>query len=235
MDSRGEIVALAVADLDRVADIHLASFPSSFLSMLGRGAVRRYYDWQLNGPHDVVALASCHEGRMVGYCFGGLFRGALAGFLKVNRAYLAWRVVSHPWVLSHPAVRGRWSLRRLSRLIRPSAHVAAPQCGEGKPRPFGVLAIAVEPAARQLGLGKGMMIACESAARRGGFEQMVLTVHPENVGAVRFYERLGWSRHGAVESWSGSMRKELVSDGTDGLENPGRSVISEGQTPGWRA
>lgn len=34
-----------------VAGVHVAAFPSSALTRLGSEAVRRYYLWQIEGPH----------------------------------------------------------------------------------------------------------------------------------------------------------------------------------------
>jgi len=72
-------------DLPHVAAVHLLAFPDSALSMLGTEAVRRYYEWQLVGPHEVTAISAYINTELVGFCFGGMFRGALSGFVRNNQ------------------------------------------------------------------------------------------------------------------------------------------------------
>lgn len=234
MATEPEIVPIASGDLDRVAEVHLAAFPSAALSLLGHEAVRRYYDWQLNGPHDVVARAARVDGRILGFCFGGVFRGAMAGFLRTNRAYLIWRMVSHPWLLGHPLVRKRLASRIRLGLSRPRAAASpAPASGAG-PRPFGILAIAVDPASQKLGLGSLLMKACEDVARQRGFDRMQLGVHPDNDQAIRFYRRLGWVHKEGGDSWVSLMSKDLGQAVAGDLPRPDRPIAATGEEPRWR-
>src|SRR5687767_3624542 len=96
---------ITLVDLAAVAHVHLLAFPLTALSSLGPEAVRRYYHWQLTGPHDVIALCIVQDGELTAFCFGGVFRGALQGFLRRNRFYLGWRLITHPWLLSNKIVR----------------------------------------------------------------------------------------------------------------------------------
>ena len=54
------------------------------------------------------------------------------------------------------------------------------------------------------------MIDAEQRAGRLGHNRMVLTVHPDNDHAVRFYEQLGWVRLGNESAWSGAMEKSFA-------------------------
>jgi ribosomal protein S18 acetylase RimI-like enzyme len=75
---------------------------------------------------------------------------------------------------------------------------------------FGILSIAVDPRRQGIGAGKSLIAYCEASAFQRGFEQMHLTVEPENRQAIAFYERLGWEK--ALESgvWKGRMIKRLT-------------------------
>jgi hypothetical protein len=42
---------LTPTDLDAVAKLHLDAFTDRALTKLGQEAVRRYYEWQMAGPH----------------------------------------------------------------------------------------------------------------------------------------------------------------------------------------
>ena len=59
-----------------------ASFPQSALSKLGREAVARYYASLLRGAHDCLAVGAFTDSRLEGYLFGGVFRGAVTGFIR---------------------------------------------------------------------------------------------------------------------------------------------------------
>jgi hypothetical protein len=122
---------LVEKDLPAISAIHLAAFPKSALSRLGKGAVRRYYYWLLTGPHpDSFTIGAWQGEQLAGFCFGGKFRGALSGFLRKNRAYLAWRVLTHPWLIRRAAAgyaANFWHFghRHASSLSRPGGRAAA--------------------------------------------------------------------------------------------------------------
>jgi ribosomal-protein-alanine acetyltransferase len=54
--------------------------------------------------------------------------------------------------------------------------------------------VAVDPAARGLGLSRRLMAAAEAAARRRGASALVLEVRIDNAAAIRLYEALGYRR-----------------------------------------
>ena len=75
---------------------------------------------------------------------------------------------------------------------------------------FGVLAIAVDPAVQGHGVGRELMASASAAATAAGFESMHLSVHPDNLQAVSFYESLGWRRAPEDDGgWVGRMRIPL--------------------------
>lgn len=209
-----ELRPLELSDLPAVARIHRDAFPGSALTALGPEAVRRYYEWQLTGPHDGLPLGAFEGERMVGFCFGGVFRGALSLFVRRQWRYLGWRAL-----MVFPRLAGpnfRRALAMLPRLFRQGRRLAAPPAPSAPepPRPvsFGILAIAVDPAARGSGAARALMEASEAEARRRGFAWMHLSVRPDNARAVRFYEKLGWERHlpPGQEAWTGQMYKALA-------------------------
>jgi ribosomal protein S18 acetylase RimI-like enzyme len=211
-DQAIEVRELRQNDLADVARIHLLAFRDSALTALGKGALLRYYDWQLNGPHDVSAFAAFRGAEMAGFCFSGVFRGALSGFLRQNRNYLALRVATHPWLVFNPLFRDRLStgLSVLRRFSKPQSQAKAPAKPKRKPS-FGILAIAVNPSFQGQGVGKILMLEAEKVARERGFEEMNLSVNTENYPAIRFYEGLGWQKVMREGVWGGEMIKALTS------------------------
>jgi ribosomal protein S18 acetylase RimI-like enzyme len=210
--SRGELEIARIdrADLHALVDLHMRAFPGGALTVFGGGAVRRYYEWLLEGPHEAALVGAWHGDTLVGFCAAGWFRGAMSGFLRTNRWYLAALVMRHPKLLATPLVRDRVGQAlqitlRYSRLRR-----AAPVGSLGDVPRFGVLSIATDPAVLGIGAGRALMQEAEDRARREGHHVMVLTVHPDNHRAVSFYEQLGWTRCSSDDgSWSGKMEKQL--------------------------
>lgn len=200
--------------LSQVATVHLAAFSDSALTKLGREAVRRYYEWQIIGPHDGLNIGAFVGGDLVGFCFGGIRRGALGGFLERNRAFLIRRVMTHPWLLTNPLFRERaqFAVKRLfGRFItkrKQAPQLAAVNVVQQVPA-FGILSIAVDPKYQGHGASQLLMEYSETEARKRGFARMHLTVHPSNTRAVRFYEKMGWQRDTVDGEWEGSMSKVL--------------------------
>jgi ribosomal protein S18 acetylase RimI-like enzyme len=207
-----QVRTLEPADLPRVSEIHLAAFPESALTMLGAEAVRRYYEWLLTGPHECFALGASVKTDIMGFYFAGVFRGAMSGFLRRNRAFLTGRILSRPWLSMNPLIRQRAAmglriLRRFGRQQAGTPSVAAPSA---KPESlFGILAIAVHPESHGQGIGRALMDEAERTARRRDFKEMQLTVEMSNHQAISFYEGLSWEKILDQGAWHGEMRKSL--------------------------
>jgi ribosomal protein S18 acetylase RimI-like enzyme len=187
-----QIDNLSASEMPRIVRIHSAAFPRSSLTRLGEEAVRRYYDWQFRGPHELSALGAWVDGMLMGYCLGGVFQAAMGGYLRSNRTFILSRVVLRPWLLLDRTIRGRLFV---------GLHAMRPFAGTRKQRgttvhstkkSFSVLAIAVHPRCRRRGVGAELMRRIEEHARHSGFDSMELTVNPINKSALAFYERCGW-------------------------------------------
>lgn len=202
---------LAKNDLVSVSDVHIRAFEGRALAALGHEAVRRYYHSQLTGPHDAVYLGAFRADDLLGFCFAGVFRGSLSLFLRDHKWFLAWRVLTHPWLIFSSFFRERIILAlRVLRFVR-AKPVASQQLAPSRVKSFGILAIAVDPGCQGAGVGKQLMQISEKIARERDFVQMHLTVDVKNAGAIKFYEGLGWQKVVADAAvWRGSMSKELA-------------------------
>ena len=210
-DGREFVIAdLDMSKLPQVAELHCRAFPKSLFAALGRRVVLRYYEWQLTGPHDVQALGAFRGQRLAGFCIGGVFHGAFSGFLRKNWAFLLRHFITHPWIMANPEFRDRLRLH-VQVMLNRQARVAVGRDPAQKKaeRSFGILAIAVDPAMQGRGVGKALMNEAEAHARKSGFAQMHLTVNPANLRAIRFYERIGWTRVDPSATCVNSMRKRL--------------------------
>jgi ribosomal protein S18 acetylase RimI-like enzyme len=194
---------LHIDNCPSVAEIHLRAFPDSALTRMGVEAVCRYYAWQLIGPQDCLAMGAFQGNILVGFIFAGVFRGALSGFISKNLWFLVGRVVTHPWMAFNPIFLDR--IRMGLRVLKPRRPMPiVTVLTKSKNGPFGVLAIAVDPDLQKSGIGQLLMQCAEKATIERRYLEMVLTVHPANTHAVRFYEKLGWQKVSRVSEWDGA-------------------------------
>jgi ribosomal protein S18 acetylase RimI-like enzyme len=204
---------LEIPDLCQVSEIHRGAFPDSLLTALGTEVVRRYYEWQLIGPHETTALGVFEKDILQGFCFGGVFHGAMNGFLRKNRYFLIGKILTHPAVFLYPEFRQRILTGWKSKIFQ-KVNLALPNVSSAKARRhFGILSIGVDPELQRRGIGKLLMEAAEEEARKKGHQEMRLTVAINNLAAINFYEKLGWEKCLSEDgSFQGAMRQPLVAD-----------------------
>ncbi len=198
-------------DLGKVVRVHINSFPESALTKLGAQIVRRYYLWQLTGPHKKIwAIGAFLDDDCAGFSFSGIFHGSTSGFIQQNKKFLVKEVLFHPWLLFNPLFTKRLG-EGIKLLRRSSKKQTISGAGPEQPRipDYGILSIAVSEKYQKLGIGQLLMLDAEKEALKYGYEQICLTVHPDNKKAVRFYEKQNWQKFYQSESWNGAMIKKL--------------------------
>jgi len=206
-------------DLDEVTRIHCASFPDRTLIKLGEEAVRRYYAFLLEDfPQAKPICASTAENTLAGFCFAGAYSGSFSEYIRQNFGFLVGRAIVRPWLIFSPLIWElikpvmkviKWMLGR-RREVK-TAPVSQPQSqGTFDKTGWGILAIAVDPQYQRKGVGEHLMTAVEDFARPMGIENLDLSVHPDNLSAILFYEKLGWEKNANSGEWNGKMAKRLV-------------------------
>jgi len=190
-----ELRTLGPGDLADVAALHVVVFRDSVLSELGPEAVRRYYRWQLTGPHDVEAFGLFAGDDLVGFLVGGRFRGSMIGFIKRETPFLARCVLRHPTLVI--GARGRSALRTGIRLlVRPAEPTVVERPERVPDKSFGVLSVAIDPSVQRSGMGSLLLDEADRRAAAMGMERLHLTLDPQNWGAAEFYRGQGWRRLG---------------------------------------
>ncbi len=203
------IRSLTIEDCPDVAKLHQRAFPVSALSKLGKDAVCRYYEWQVTGPHDCLSVGAFQDTEMVGFVIAGVFHGALSGFIYKNRGFLILQVISRPWLALNPIFFDR--LRLGLRILNPKQSNARLETTSPiQPKTFGILAVAVDPEVQRKGIGQLLMECSENAARKRNFTRMGLSVAPDNIQALRFYENNGWKKISNNGTWDGHMEKWIT-------------------------
>lgn len=202
-EKKVKILKMRNEDLIDVARVHINAFPKSFLSKLGIGAIRRYYEWQMIGPHNHYNIVAELDGKLVGFCVGGISRGAMIGFLKKYRFYLAIKLLSKLYLLFHKDFFAKFVFAVklfLKKIFFNEESKAKTRISDS----YGILAICVLKEVQGLGVAKELMIESENKAKREGFKYMHLTVDSDNTRAIKFYEKLGFvkvlerSKNGSV-------------------------------------
>src|SRR5215813_3538721 len=160
------------------------------------------------GPHSASAFGAFIRDKCVGFFFGGVFRGSTSGFLRENRLYLAFRLLTHPWLIRRASFRNHvlFAVRLLWKSARrhpPSFAKPAP------PQSFGILALNVSPSFQRKGVGKLLMQQAEEIARKHSFYGMHLTIPVQNENALAFCQHLGWEKYPAEDEWHGQLTKTL--------------------------
>jgi len=204
------IKELVYSDLDQVVSVHLNAFPKSALTRLGSASVMRYYRWQLEGPHECLAVGWFEDDRLLGFLFGGKFRAATSGFLHKNRSFLAFTIITRPWLIANPLILDRISvsLRALRKKYRKDK--ALPKTQEKSiVKSFTILSVAVNSSAQGTGIGLKMMDFAQDYAISHEYTQLHLTVHPDNLQAVKFYAKFGFDKVEQDGQWRGAMLKNL--------------------------
>ena len=201
---------IEIDDLPQVTLIHRKAFPKAALTQLGVESIKRYYEWQLTGPHNCFPIGVFDKSQMLlGFCFAGVFKGTLSGFINKNKYYLVMQLISHPWLLMNPVIKDRikialHTLKKKPIKINPNKIVVIEKS-------FGILSIAVDPEKKGLGIGKFLMKVVENEALKNGYNHMHLTVEPQNIEAVHFYEHCGWEMIlGEQGIWNGRMEKAFT-------------------------
>ena len=195
------IQELSQAELPEMATVHLAAFPEGLLTRLGGDVVSRYYNWQLSGVNEAVAVAARSGGQMLGFALGGIFKDSLNGFFRANRTLIAAALLRRPWLLFDPLLWSRWrllstSLRRSRRRNSTRVEVIPTpdvQPAARKPPRYVILSIGTHPRHRRKGVAAQLLTYHENRARELGHERIWLSVRRSNDGAISFYQSQGWA------------------------------------------
>src|SRR3954451_19788955 len=98
---------LTPIDIEEVARLHLSSFPESGLTKLGPRVLEKYYAWQFEAPHELVAIGAVEDRVLLGFCLTGRFDGSLSGFLAKYWGPILIAAIRRPNLLADPMIRSR--------------------------------------------------------------------------------------------------------------------------------
>ncbi len=185
-------------DIPAIAEIHQQAFQGAFLTRLGRGFLRRYYELVHEYERGILVVADGAAG----------LDGFAAGFLNPFEFYRRMRSHSRRFAvpLAVAVVRDPFLLWRVTynayRVRRGP---------DAKPGACELSSIAVSPDRTGRGLGKALVESFLRRAWDAGAEYAELTTDAERNEPVNtFYRRLGFELHSSFVQYGGRRMNEYV-------------------------
>lgn len=193
-----ELREAEVGDARAVVQVHLASFPAFFLSTLGPGFLRVFYE-SLSAVDNGILIVACVDDQVVGFVGGtsdqeGLYRSMLSErtFQFVRAAAVAGA--------RHPS-----AIPRLLRARRRARGDFDYMQGAS------LMTLGVAPQHGRKGIGSLLVSAFSQRLRADGIEQFSLTTDAVgNEGTNRFYISLGFQLERELVTLEGRRLNEYV-------------------------
>lgn len=185
-------------DLHKLALCHIACFPDSLATKLGKSYVAKTLDWFLVNPNRFL-FHIIKDGRVAGYCGG--FKpvkpgdGSSSGMLQHAFNDAIKGLLKNPFLLFHPEVRQHYPFLWLNikRKITGKAKPIKPVSLSKPFKPFiGLVVIGVHPDFRGSGMAQALMNEFEKRARSYNENELVLSVKKDNGRAIKAYANHGW-------------------------------------------
>ena len=183
-----QIVPAAPSHLDGIARCHVACFADQFTSRMGLRFTRDFYQCYLNRPGGVAFAALDKGGQVVGLVAGGE-QGIRSEFIaKAARHYFGTILLKF---LTDRVVRSAL----VKRLLRPRGERDAGSAWpDGQDTSLAKLqVICVRADHRGTGLAARLMLHFYEAAKQAGYRATYLSVAPDNLRAIAFYDKVGWT------------------------------------------
>ena len=193
--------AMEARHLEAAVRIHLAGFPSFFLSFLGPRFLREFYNSFLADPVGMALVVCDPAGEVLGVVVGCVDpRGYFTRLLR--RRWWAFCLASLGAVAHRPSC--------LRRLVRACFYRGAAPSGSLRAL---LSSIVVVPAAQTHGVGKRLLRGWIEEARRRGASGAYLTTDAEGNDAVNaFYHREGWRLESSYATKEGRRMNRYVLD-----------------------
>lgn len=199
MDLKKQPKYAQIGDLGLIADCHMAAFPKSFFSRLGKDVSLSTLSWYLDSKEKFLIWIE-HEGTCVGYLGAMLSdgtqpHGSTSGMIQHSFYTIVKSLIKRPWLFFHPDLLSRYRL--ILKNIWNKAFGSKPMSSfanrnASKQRRMGLVVIGVNPNYQKMGLGSILLKEFEAISVSFNVSVMSLTVSANNTHAIKSYERNGW-------------------------------------------
>ncbi len=173
-------IPMEVRHTRRVAEIHAAALPGDFLPSLGVGFLNVFYRAALESGA-AFGFVRETDGQVVGFVLGSVDTGQLFRRVLLRAAlHLGWAAL--PAVLRRPGLLARVA----ETFLYPQREAAAASAAAE------LVVIAVDSYLRSQGSGQALVRALDEGFLARDVQAYKVTVLQSNLGANRFYQRLGF-------------------------------------------
>ncbi len=185
-------------DLPDISTCHIACFPKSLATKLGKSYVQKTLEWFLVSPNRFLYHISLN-GKVAGYC-GGFMPlkpgdGSSSGMLQYAFQQAIKGILRNPFLLFHPEVAHNYPFLWMN-IKRKITGKAKPMQPVTPAKPFrqyiGLVVIGVHPDYRGQGLAQELMAEFEKRTKEYSQNEMVLSVKKNNARAIKAYSNYGW-------------------------------------------
>ncbi len=196
-------------DLPNIAKVHLTCFPNSFSSHLGKRGrlLEKYYQEYMASNPKLFLVAVDDKEALYGFCMGYYCeqRNMQRQFLKKNLLRVTLRFI----VLLISADAVAWA-KVFSLFKRNSTRIFLPEF-EGIPldKRGDLLSICILPSYRGDGTSRTILERYHDALRQSGKLVCQLSVHGNNLPAIKFYEKNGYLKYKETRSQLRTYMKYL--------------------------
>ena len=186
--------------LEGMVECHQRSFPGFFMTLLGDGCLRSFYQFYNTHP-DAVSFAAVDSqtGSVIGFVVGGapevrtafsrrhIVQLVLAAMQRsVTNAFVRKRFLDH--------VAGAIRAAAVACRVLPASSADGPPAIGAPGSWASLLSICTHPDHRRRGVGTALMQAFEEACSERGYRALRLCVLQQNDEANALYKRREWSR-----------------------------------------
>lgn len=189
-------------DLDKIAECHVAAFPDSVTSLLGKNVVASMLQWYLSAPNKFLFFIE-EDHKVLGYCGGFILDGTDAygsgtGMTQFGFSTAVTSFLRKPWLLFHPEIRKKYkfifaNIKRKLGFKKEQPMAAAQPAQYNGPLTAGLVVIGVRPDLQQKGLGSKLQQEFERKAKEMGAQRLQLSVRTKNQRAISSYQRNGYA------------------------------------------
>jgi ribosomal protein S18 acetylase RimI-like enzyme len=192
------VVPACPGHLPEMVQVHMASFPGEFLTLLGPGFLRIFYRYFIGHPKGISLVAVKQgDGCVIGLVTGGapelrsnFLRKHILRFFStsLSKSFTNYRVRER--LCEHIIDTLRVVSSKL-RLVSPKNSLVEPVVGA--PGTWSnLLSVCVHPDYVGCGIGRKLMEGFRISSAQKGYLIMRLSVHNDNEAAIALYKKSGW-------------------------------------------
>jgi ribosomal protein S18 acetylase RimI-like enzyme len=186
-------------DLDQIAKCHVAAFPTSLSSMLGKKFRKKMFSWYINNERGVLFHVE-ENSKIIGYCGGIITKhiglpGAASSITQYSFNTFLISFILRPWLILHPENISRFSffIKNLKMKLGLAGFKREAISGPDNFQTFwGLVVIGVHPKFQGKGIGSIMLQEFERLARLDKVDKITLSVKSTNTNAINSYKANGW-------------------------------------------